>query len=331
MLKDFFSFNKNIKVILDFKHSFCSNSQNRSMKKLFIPLFLLILINCNKSGKQQEIKSDLVEIISEDKATSYAADMDEPPPPPPPLQEVPVSGISAKAVNPPSNISTSQNNVIVKKIIKNGDLDIQVGDIKKAHQQVNEIVKNNNAYIQTERFNNTDIDEKQFFTIRVPHKNFDALINSFSNGIGSVLSKNIASDDVTEEYTDVSIKLANKKIYLEKYRDMLRSAKTTKDMLEIQENIRELEDEIDIAEGRLRFIDDRVNYSTLNLMLYKEKVRSSATSKIGFGDRFGDSFTEGWNSFVAFFLGIISLWPFFLLIPVIILVWKKWRNRKKKE
>ncbi|MFC0425574.1 DUF4349 domain-containing protein [Chryseobacterium scophthalmum] len=292
------------------------------MKKLFIPLFLLILINCNKSGKQQEIKSDLVEIISEDKAMSYNA---------PPAQEIPVEAmVSAKTVdNEP--ITSKTQNTISKKIIKNGDLEIQVGDIKKAHQQVNEIVKSNNAYVQTERFNNTDIDEKQFFTIRVPHKNFDGLINSFSNGIGSVLSKNIASDDVTEEYTDVSIKLANKKIYLEKYRDMLRSAKTTKDMLEIQENIRELEDEIDVAEGRLRFIDDRVNYSTLNLMLYKEKVRSSATSKIGFGNRFGDSFTEGWNSFVAFFLGIISLWPFFLLIPIVILVWKKWRNRKKKE
>jgi len=322
MLKDFFSFNKNIKVILDFKHSFCSNSQNRFMKKLFIPLFVLILINCNKSGNQQEIKSDLVEIISEDKAMDMNA---------PPAQELQVDAmVSAKAVDNEPKTSKTQN-TISKKIIKNGDLDIQVGDIKKAHQQVNEIVKSNNAYVQTERFNNTDIDEKQFFTIRVPHKNFDALINSFSNGIGSVLSKNIASDDVTEEYTDVSIKLANKKIYLEKYRDMLRSAKTTKDMLEIQENIRELEDEIDIAEGRLRFIDDRVNYSTLNLMLYKEKVRSSATSKIGFGNRFGDSFTEGWNSFVAFFLGIISLWPFFLLIPIVILIWKKWRNRKKKE
>jgi len=296
------------------------------MKKLFIPLFLLILINCDKSGNQQEIKSDLVEIISEDKSM----DMNAPPPPP---QEIPVNAmVSTKAVNTEPKSSPSQsNNVIVKKVIKNGNLDIQVDDIKKAHQQVNEIVKSNNAYIQTERFTNTDIDEKQFFTIRVPHKNFDALINSFSNGIGSILSKNIASDDITEEYTDVSIKLANKKIYLEKYRDMLRSAKTTKDMLEIQENIRELEDEIDVAEGRLRFIDDRVNYSTLNLMLYKEKVRSSATSKIGFGNRFGDSFTEGWNSFVAFFLGIISLWPFFLLIPIVILIWKKWRNRKKKE
>lgn len=294
------------------------------MKKLFIPLFLLILINCNKSGNPQEIKSDLVEIISEDKVMDINAS---------PAQEIPVDAmVSAKAVNTePKSSPLQSNTIIVKKVIKNGDLDIQVGDIKKAHQQVNEIIKSNNAYIQTERFNNTDIDERQFFTIRVPHKNFDGLINSFSNGIGSILSKNIASDDVTEEYTDVSIKLANKKIYLEKYRDMLRSAKTTKDMLEIQENIRELEDEIDVAEGRLRFIDDRVNYSTLNLMLYKEKVRSSATSKIGFGNRFGDSFTEGWNSFVAFFLGIISLWPFFLLIPIVILIWKKWRNRKKKE
>jgi hypothetical protein len=67
---------------------------------------------------------------------------------------------------------------------------------------------------------------------------------------------------------------------------MLKSAKTTKDILEIQENIRELEDEIDVSEGRLRFIDDRVNYSTLNLSLYKEKVRTSTTSKIGFGSRF---------------------------------------------
>lgn len=299
------------------------------MKKIILPLFCLILFNCSKSEKQHEVKADLVEIIEDDKATSASMDMMIPPPPP--KEEVPISSVSEKAVNTTPNVSAPQNNSIAKKIIKNGNLEIQVGDIKKAHQQVNEIVKNNSAYIQTERFNNTDIDEKQFFTIRVPHKNFDALINSFSNGVGSVLSKNISSDDVTEEYTDISIKLENKKIYLEKYRDMLRSAKTTKDMLEIQENIRELEDEIDVSEGRLRFIDDRVNYSTLELMLYKEKVRSSATSKIGFGSRFGDSITEGWNSFIAFFLGIISFWPFFLLIPIVIFVWKKWRKNRVKK
>ncbi len=293
------------------------------MKKISASLFCLLLINCNKSENlaKEEVKADLVDVLQEDKIISPVASYAS--------ASEPVS--EKVAVENKQNSSPQKINTISKKVIKNGNMRIQVGDIQKSQTRVNQIIKNNQAYIQKEEFQNTDIDENLDITIRVPHKNFDALVNSFSNGVGSVLSKNISSDDVTEEYTDVSIKLANKKIYLEKYRDMLKSAATTKDMLEIQENIRELEDEIDVSEGRLRFIDDRVNYSTLNLSLYKEKARSAATSKIGFGSRFGDSVTEGWNSFVAFLLGVISLWPFFLLIPVIVFLWKKWRNNKKDK
>lgn len=296
------------------------------MKKIIFLLSGLILINCSQSsGEKQEVKADLMEVLTEDKAPSPAAA-----PPPPPLS------VSEKVVSEENGTNkdvypSKKTDTISRKIIKNGDMKIQVGDIKKAQRQVNDILKKNNAYIQKEDFQNTDMDDNLNLIIRVPHKNFDALISSFSDGIGSVLSKNISSNDVTEEYTDVSIKLANKKIYLEKYRNMLKSAATTKDMLEIQENIRELEDEIDIAEGRLRFIDDRVNYSTLNLNLYKEKVRSSATSKIGFGSRFIDSLTEGWNSFVSFLLGIVSLWPFFLIIPMIVFLWRKWKSKKKVQ
>ena len=207
-------------------------------------------------------------------------------------------------------------------------MEIDVTNLIDAKKKVSEIIKNNKAYLQSETFRNSDTSENINLVIRVPHQNFDTIINSFSEGIGSMEAKTVKAEDVTEEYTDVSIKLENKRIYLEKYRDMLKSAKTTKDMLEIQENIRNLEDEIDVAEGRLRFIDDRVNYSTLELLLFKEKVRSSATSKIGFGSRFGDSIAQGWNSFVSFLLGIISFWPFFILIPIVIILWKRWKRKK---
>ncbi|WP_336959920.1 DUF4349 domain-containing protein [Chryseobacterium contaminans] len=284
------------------------------MRTLLLPLLFFAFINCSKSGDDKlSANAALTEIIAEDQAPLNKASL-----------------INAKTDDISSNEpNKNKTDTISRKIIKNGNMRIQVGEIKKAQTLVSEILKKNNAYIQKEEFRNTDVDENLDLTIRVPHKSFDTLINSFSDGLGSVLSKNVSSDDVTEEYTDVSIKLANKKIYLEKYRDMLKSAANTKDMLEIQEKIRGLEDEIDVAEGRLRFIDDRVNYSTLNLSLYKEKVRSSATSKIGFGSRFADSITEGWNSFVAFLLGIISFWPFFLLLPLIIILWRKWKKKKQ--
>ncbi|MCW3162595.1 DUF4349 domain-containing protein [Chryseobacterium oryctis] len=287
------------------------------MKKLFLTLFCFSLIYCKKNENLND-KSISSMVALEDVELKSPA-------PSQAISEKALSDNSSASINNPSKIDS-----ISKKIIKNGEMTIQVGDIKKAQQQVGEILSKSNAYVQKEDFRNTDTDESLNLIIRVPHKNFDILIDSFSNGVGSILSKNISSDDVTEEYTDVTIKLANKKIYLEKYRDMLRSASTTKDMIEIQEKIRELVDEIDIAEGRLRFIDDRVKYSTFNLTLYKEKIRSSTTSKIGFGSRFGDSFTEGWNSFVSFSLGIISFWPYFLLFPIFILIWKKWKRKTKK-
>ena len=290
------------------------------MKKIILPLFCLLLFNCNKSEAiADESVSTMVALEDDVVAVDSAA-----------ASYAPVSSDKTMENSEP-NSETQKNAIITKKVIKNGQMDVQVDDIKKTQKQVDEILKANKAYIQSENFNNSDTGDRLQLSIRVPHQNFDAVINSFSNGMGSVLSKNISSDDVTEEYTNVSIKLANKKIYLEKYRDMLKSASTTKDMLEIQENIRALEDEIDVSEGRLRFIDDRVNYSTLDLNLFKEKVRSSTTSNIGFSSRFGDSLTEGWNSFVAFFLGLISLWPFLLLIPVVIFIWKKWRSRRKKS
>jgi len=291
------------------------------MKKLFLPLCILLLMTGCKKSEQEAVNSS--PSVSADKAvtvTSY--EMKAPTSP----KEISQKLLPDEDQSSQSNVSTKKTDTISKKIIKNGNMTIQVGDIKKAQNQVSDILKKNNAYIQTEQFQNTDLDDNLDLIIRVPNKNFDALVNSFSDGVGSVLSKNISSDDVTEEYTDVSIKLANKRIYLDKYRDMLKNASTTKDMIEIQETIRELEDEIDVAEGRLRFIDDRVNYSTLNLSLYKEKVRSSATSKIGFGSRFADSVTEGWNSFMSFLLGIISLWPFLLLIPIMIFLWRKWKS-----
>ena len=282
------------------------------LKKTIFSLFLLVFLNCSKTDKYSTVNASLIDVIPESPSK-----METPPPP----MEV------AKNEVPGEVISPKKTDTISKKIIKNGDMEIAVSNLLEAKNKISEIIKNNKAYLQSETFRNSDTSENINLVIRVPHQNFDAIINSFSDGIGSVEAKTVKAEDVTEEYTDVSIKLENKRIYLEKYREMLKNAASTKDILEIQENIRALEDEIDVAEGRLRFIDDRVNYSTLELLLFKEKARTSATSKIGFGSRFGDSIAEGWNSFVSFLLGLISFWPFFIIIPLLIFAWKKWRRK----
>lgn len=285
-----------------------------TIRSIFV-LVLYVMLSCGQSEDVQ-VNAALMEVLPESPGKMQT------PPPPPPKEE-------AKVENDNEQTNPSKSKIIPKKIIKNGEMGISVSDIEKAKNEINSLLSKSKAYLLSENYSNTDTSESLSLVIRVPNQNFEALINSFATGIGEVIGKSIRAEDVTEEYTDVSIKLENKRIYLEKYRDMLKSAKTTKDMLEIQENIRALEDEIDVAEGRLRYIDDRVNYSTLTLDLYKEKVRSSATSNIGFGSRFGDSIAGGWNSFVSFLLGLVSFWPFLILAPFAYIIFKKFQNRKK--
>lgn len=299
------------------------------MKTIIYSLAILSLINCSKD--KSVANADLITVS--EKSASYNA------PPPPPKQEISYEAmevVDSAAVKVDASLPDQTKPInqtgISKKIIKNGDMMIDVADIKSAQEKVQNLVKSNKGYIQNENYSNDERQTTVSMQIRIPNQNFDQLVNSFSDGIGSITQKNIRVEDVTEEYTDVSIKLENKKLYLEKYRDLLKRSASTKDLLEIQENIRGLEDEIDVSEGRLRYIDDQVNYSTLDLTLTKEKPRNTVTSKIGFGSRFIDSLANGWNIFVNFLLEIVSFWPFLLLIPLIIFLFKKWRkNRKSKS
>lgn len=301
------------------------------MKTLLYSLAILSLLNCSKD--KSIANADLM-VVSE-KSASYNA------PPPPPNQEASYAAMevvdSAAAtvdadVRYPDKSKPENQTGISKKIIKNGNMMIDVGDIKSAQEKVQNLVKSNKGYIQNENYSNNERETTVSMEIRIPNQNFDSLINSFSDGIGSITQKNIRVEDVTEEYTDVSIRLKNKLTYLEKYRDLLKRSASTKDLLEIQEKIRGLEEEIESSEGRLRYIDDQVNYSTLDLTLTKEKPRNTVTSKIGFGSRFVDSIANGWNIFVNFLLEIVSFWPFLFIIPLIIFLFKKWRkNRNSKR
>ena len=281
------------------------------MKTIIYSLAILSLLACGKNEATQTNVS-LMEVLPEDEVATKAFSPDSPP----------------KMQMPNSEAKPIDKTINLKKIIKSGDMTIEVADIKTAQEKIQNFVKNNKAYIQNERFSNAETQTTLSMEIRIPNQNFDNLINSFSDEIGSISEKNIRVQDVTEEYTDVSIRLKNKLAYLEKYRDLLKRSASTKDLLEIQEKIRCLEEEIESSEGRLRYIDDQVNYSTLNLTLTKEKPRNTITSKIGFGSRLVDSIANGWNIFVNFSLEIVSLWPFLFIIPIIILFWKKWRKRK---
>ncbi len=201
------------------------------------------------------------------------------------------------------------------KIIKVGNITFEVNNLDVAKRIIDSLVKTVDGYYENESYKSYGNRITNVFKIRIPNVRFDNLIEALDNGVGKLKSKNISANDVTEEYVDINIRLINNLAYLKQYQTILLKAKSIKEILEVQEKIRNIEEEIDSKKGRLKYLDDNVKYSTLNL-----EISELATTDLGknpnFGRRVLNAFNNGGQGFLSFIVLIVNLWPFVLLFVI---------------
>jgi len=149
-------------------------------------------------------------------------------------------------------------------------------------------------------------------------------------GTGEVLYKDINARDVAEEYIDLETRLANKRKFAERYTELLKKAGTVKDMVEIEESIRNIEEEIESTEGRLRYLNDQVSFSKLTLILTQEKNYTYKPQHTrNFFERLKESLHKGWKGFVGFLLLMVRIWPFWILAIVGWMLYRRFKKRRK--
>ncbi|NOT73951.1 MAG: DUF4349 domain-containing protein [Cyclobacteriaceae bacterium] len=220
-------------------------------------------------------------------------------------------------------LSSAPNVSVERKLIKNGDLSFKTDDTKKTKAEIEKIVKEFNGYISTESQNNYGDRLQYSQIIRVPSARFEELIQKIEAIAEEVESRNISSQDVTEEFIDTEARVKTKKELEARYREILKEAKTVADILAIEAQIGAVRTEIESAEGRLNYLKSQVSFSTLNVTYYK-----TIGTDFGFASRFVDSLGYGWNNLLTFIIGLAMLWPF--MIMIIVGGWW-WFRRKKKS
>lgn len=218
----------------------------------------------------------------------------------------------------------------VKKIIKDGNISVKTDDINISKKNIDDVLKTLNAYYEIEDLKNDDQTVSYHLKIRVPSYDFEKLIASIENGKDEIKSKSIQARDVTEEFLDIETRLENKREYLKRYKELLSKASTVKDILDIEDNIRTLQEEIESTEGRLKYLNDQISFSTLVIDLYKEKefvYKSIPEDK--FSERLKTSFNNGWKSVVHFILWIFSIWPFIIFGFVVFFIIRRILKKRK--
>lgn len=275
------------------------------MKKYIIVLIgLVVLSSCAKNalnGKNADITSYSVEA----KDVNYQAKTEE----------------AASAFSDKNRIDLNN-----RKLIKTGHIRFASDDVKQTRNSVNELLIKYNGYISQENEISSSYNLRQELTVKIPKDNFDVFLNDLAAGVKKIDEKHIDVEDVTEEFIDIEAALKIKKETEAGYLKLLNQAKTVKDILEIQYQVQIIRSEIESIEGRLKYLEASVNFSTLNISFYQRLESDNKTPS--FLNMIVKALKGGVQIFAEVFIHLLYAWVFILIFVFFIVIFIKRRKRK---
>ena len=169
--------------------------------------------------------------------------------------------------------------------------------------------------------------------LRVTAGKLDALVASLSS-LGTIEHLRTTAGDITEEYFDLELRLANQRRLQARLLELLnRPGNKVSDLIEAERELARVSGEIEQMEGRRRFWDNRVALATLSTDLH-EPLPAVAGGEGGPLAALKRSFSNAADNFVYAVAGIIAFTGGLIPVALAILLaaWivvRAWRLRKR--
>jgi hypothetical protein len=111
---------------------------------------------------------------------------------------------------------------------------------------------------------------------------------------------------------DLEARLRARRAVLDRYLQLLARADDVGEILAVETKVAETQEAIEAAEGQLRALRDRVGLSTLEVTISDGELGALAAGP-PFLRRLGEAFSVGLAGVADLALGVVVLWPLWLL------------------
>ena len=157
-----------------------------------------------------------------------------------------------------------------RMVIKTADLAVVVEDPRAAQEQVIAWVEAHGGYVVSSSFSERVLPsgkrvlygELQF---RIPADRFLEAVETVKSLAVRVDREDIAGQDVTDEYVDLEARLRNLQAAEEELRRLLDEAANTNEVLNIYRELTRVREQIEVLQGRLRYLKESVAYSSVRV------------------------------------------------------------------
>ena len=212
-------------------------------------------------------------------------------------------------------------------IVRTGQASIEVDSLEPAMSELRRIVQRAGGFVADASVQSGRNQLRQAtLELKVPSARFDELTEGLQP-IGHLEFVNVGAEDVSEEFVDLSARVANGRRLEERLVELLRT-RTGKlqDVLSVERELARVREEIERMEGRLRYLKASAQLSTLSVSLH-EPVPIVATHGPG---PIVEAFRAAWRNFVGVLAGAIASLGF--VVPVLAFGWglvvvgRRWRR-----
>jgi hypothetical protein len=212
-------------------------------------------------------------------------------------------------------------------IVRTGQAGIEVDSLEPAMTELRRVVQRAGGFVADASVQSGRNQLRQAtLELKVPSTRFDELTEGLQP-IGRLEFVNVGAEDVSEEFVDLTARVANGRRLEDRLVELLRT-RTGKlqDVLSVERELARVREEIERMEGRLRYLKSSAQLSTLSVSLH-EPVPIVATHGPG---PIVEAFRAAWRNFVGVLAGAIASLGF--VVPVLAFGWgvvvvgRKWRR-----
>ena len=214
-----------------------------------------------------------------------------------------------------------EQSVTERKLIKNGSMTLVVDNLEQTRSEVLNLIEKHGGYCANEQYSSWEHSSSYNLTVRIPCDKFDGFVAEVEAGKGKIESKSMYINDVTAEYIDLETRLNTKRSYLERYKQLLKSAKSVQEIVSIEDKIRSLEEEIDSTVGQLKYLSNQVDYSTLHLNIRHDDANYDPhhpEHNQSVAQRLCQSLQGGFRGLVDFVFFLVRIWPAWIIILLVL-------------
>lgn len=206
-------------------------------------------------------------------------------------------------------------------------------------KDVGGFIENSNIDTRTSYYSDSEkLISDYYATVRVPSSSFNTLY-SVTASLGNVTSQSSNVENITQEYSTVQTSLEIYQAKYKRYLELLESAETVEDMIEIERELTNIEVTLADYKTRLSRMDTDVAYSYLNVSIHEVENQSEMESESKFSTRLSETLSDSWDEMLEaiegmLFFIIMNWWRIILLavfVFIVVLVSKKNFTSKKKK